>query len=194
MVDGRTTASSGPHSIAPSSPGRPLLLGEGGIVESGAWLYGPSIGHSPAGDRHLVAESIMNRFINVSKLGGRSLSVLALCAIASAPSWATDQHMMAPRVPMDQIEEARVLTSPLPESTDIIEKGKALYEGKGICVTCHGTTGRGDGPGAAGLDPSPRNFQHHGFWRHRTEGEIFWVIKHGSPGTGMIGFGSMLSD
>ena len=59
----------------------------------------------------------MNRFINVSKLGGRSLSVLALCAIASAPSWATDQHMMAPRVPMDQIEEARVLTSPLPEST-----------------------------------------------------------------------------
>lgn len=136
----------------------------------------------------------MNRFINVSKLGGRSLSVLALCAIASAPSWATDRHMMAPRVPLDQIEEARLLTSPLPESPDIIEKGKALYEGKGTCVTCHGATGRGDGPGAAGLDPSPRNFQHHGFWRHRTEGEIFWVIKHGSPGTGMIGFGSLLSD
>ena len=73
----------------------------------------------------------MNRFINVSKLGGRSLSVLVLCAIASAPSWATDQHMMAPRVPMDQIEEARVLTSPLPESTGIIEKEKHSMKARG---------------------------------------------------------------
>jgi mono/diheme cytochrome c family protein len=102
--------------------------------------------------------------------------------------------MMAPRVPSDQIEQARALTSPLPESPDIIEKGRLLYEGKGTCVTCHGTTGGGNGPGAAGLDPPPRNFRHHGFWRHRTEGEIFWVIKHGSPGTPMIGFGGMLSD
>jgi len=133
-------------------------------------------------------------FINVASLGGRSLFILALCATASAPSWADDRPMMAPRVPADQIEQARALTSPLPESADTVEKGKALYEGKGTCVTCHGATGRGDGPGSAGLDPFPRNFHHHGFWRHRTEGEIFWVIKHGSPGTGMIGFGSMLSD
>ncbi|MGQ0666975.1 MAG: c-type cytochrome, partial [Nitrospiraceae bacterium] len=28
----------------------------------------------------------------------------------------------------------------------------------------------------------------------RTEGELFWVIKHGSPGTAMIGFGQVLSD
>ena len=136
----------------------------------------------------------MNRLIHEARGSGRFLSVLALWAIASVPSWAADRHMMAPRVPADQMEQARALTSPLPESADIVEKGKALYEGKGTCVTCHGTTGRGDGPGAAGLDPSPRNFHHHGFWRHRTEGEVFGVIKHGSPGTGMIGFGSMLSD
>jgi hypothetical protein len=44
------------------------------------------------------------------------------------------------------------------------------------------------------LNPSPRNFRHHGMWRHRTEGELFWVIKHGSPGTGMIPFGGLLTD
>jgi hypothetical protein len=44
------------------------------------------------------------------------------------------------------------------------------------------------------LNPSPRNFRHHGMWRHRTEGEIFWVIKHGSPGTRMISFGGLLTD
>ena len=75
-----------------------------------------------------------------------------------------------------------------------MEQGRALYEGKGGCFNCHGKGGMGDGPAAAALNPSPRNFHHRGFWRHRTEGEIFWVIKHGSPGTAMIGFGSQLSD
>ena len=102
--------------------------------------------------------------------------------------------MMQPRVPADKLAEARALASPLPNSAEIVDKGKALYHGKGTCFSCHGTDGGGNGPGAAQLDPSPRNFRHHGFWRHRTEGEIFWVIKHGSPGTAMIGFGQVLSD
>lgn len=102
--------------------------------------------------------------------------------------------MMPPRVPPDKLAEARALASPLPDSAEVVEKGKALYEGKGTCVNCHGKDGTGNGPAAMGLDPAPRNFRHHGFWRHRTEGELFWVIKHGSPGTAMIGFGQQLSD
>lgn len=105
-----------------------------------------------------------------------------------------ERHMMQPRVPADKLTEARALTNPLPASPETIEKGKALYQGKGTCFNCHGTGGGGDGPAAAGLDPAPRNFHHHGFWRHRTDGELFWVIKHGSPGTSMIGFGDLLSD
>ena len=112
----------------------------------------------------------------------------------SAGLWAAERPMMQSRVPPDKLEEARALTSPLPDSLEVVEKGKALYNGKGTCFNCHGTSGRGDGPVAAGLDPSPRNFHHHGFWRHRTEGEIFWVIKNGSPGTSMIPFGGVLSD
>jgi len=27
-----------------------------------------------------------------------------------------------------------------------------------FCVTCHGETGKGDGPGAVGIQPSPRDF------------------------------------
>ncbi len=107
---------------------------------------------------------------------------------------AAERHMMPPRVPADKLEEARALTSPVPDSPEAVEKGKALYQGKGGCVNCHGKSGMGDGPAAEALDPSPRNFHHHGFWRHRTEGEIFWVIKNGSPGTSMIGFNGTLSD
>ena len=109
-------------------------------------------------------------------------------------SGAAEQHVMQSRVPADKLGEARSLTSPFPVSPETVEKGKALYHGKGTCVNCHGQSGAGDGPVAASLDPSPRNFQHHGFWRHRTEGETFWVIKFGSPGTSMIGFGGVLTD
>jgi mono/diheme cytochrome c family protein len=120
--------------------------------------------------------------------------VLAIMVLFGVSTSGAERHMMQPVVPANKLAEARALRSPLPASQEVVEKGKALYHGKGTCFTCHGVNGDGTGPGGAQLNPSPRNFQHHGFWRHRTEGEIFWVIKHGSPGTGMIGFGQVLSD
>nr|MBI3613236.1 c-type cytochrome [Nitrospirota bacterium] len=128
------------------------------------------------------------------KKSSHGLIALAIAMAWTLPVDAAERHMMAPRVPADQLESARAMANPLPDSSETIEKGKALYEGKGACVNCHGKSGQGDGPAAMRLDPSPRNFHHHGFWRHRTEGELFWVIKHGSAGTSMIGFGNVLSD
>lgn len=128
---------------------------------------------------------------------GKTTRVLIVAGVllTAIPSAAQERHrMMRPIVPPDQLETARALKSPLPDSLEIVEKGKAIYEGKGTCFNCHGLSGRGDGAGGASLDPSPRNFRHRGMWRHRTEGEIFWVIKNGSPGTGMIAFGGMLTD
>ncbi len=121
--------------------------------------------------------------------------VLSLLIVAAVPtSAAAERHMMQPRVPADKLAEVRALTNPFPDSPGVVEKGKVLYHGKATCFNCHGTDGGGNGPAAANLNPAPRNFRHHGFWRHRTEGELFWVIKHGSSGTAMIGFGSVLSD
>ncbi|MEQ1562780.1 MAG: c-type cytochrome [Nitrospira sp.] len=121
-----------------------------------------------------------------------SLIIVALSF--AIPSWAAERQIMQPRVPADKLAEARALTSPVPSSAEVVAQGKALYNGKGTCFNCHGKDGSGNGPVSAQLDPSPRNFQHHGFWRHRTEGEIFWVIKHGSVGTSMVGFGDQLTD
>ncbi|BFU94845.1 MAG: hypothetical protein NTNFB02_15670 [Nitrospira sp.] len=123
-----------------------------------------------------------------------TLAVLILSSVLVDGAGAAERHMMQPRVPAGKLDEARALKSPLPDSPETVEKGKGLYNGKGTCFNCHGTSGAGDGPVAASLNPTPRNFHHHGFWRHRTEGEIFWVIKHGSPGTAMIGFDGVLSD
>ena len=121
-----------------------------------------------------------------------TLMVATMCC--AVPAGAAERHMMQPIVPADKLAEARALRSPLSNAPEVIEQGKAVYNGKGGCVTCHGIDGDGKGPGAVNMNPSPRNFQHHGFWRHRTEGEVFWAIKYGSPGTAMIAFGSVLSD
>jgi mono/diheme cytochrome c family protein len=124
-----------------------------------------------------------------------SISPLIIAVVSLAiPAWAVERHMMHPLVPSDNLAKARALTSPLQSSPEIVEQGKVVYHGTGACFNCHGKDGGGDGPLAAQLNPSPRNFQHHGFWRHRTEGEIFWVIKHGSVGTSMVGFGEQLTD
>lgn len=125
---------------------------------------------------------------------GRVVALGILFGLFALPLFAAERPMMQSRVPKDNLAEARSLTNPLMDSPQVSEQGKALYLGKGTCFNCHGTDGLGNGPASIGLDPSPRNFHHHGFWRHRTEGEIFWVIKHGIAGTAMIPFDGVLTD
>lgn len=64
-------------------------------------------------------------------------------------SEAVERHMMQPLVPADKLVETRTLTSPLSSSPEIVEQGKALYNGKGACFNCHGKDGSGNGPLAA---------------------------------------------
>jgi mono/diheme cytochrome c family protein len=120
--------------------------------------------------------------------------ILVVMVSFSALTSAAEKDIMTPRVSPKEIEIARALKNPLPQTSKTIAKGKKVYQGKGSCVLCHGVDGRGTGMGAPSLDPSPRNFHRPGFWRHRTDGELFWTIKHGSFGTGMVAYGGFLTD
>lgn len=95
---------------------------------------------------------------------------------------------LEPRVPSDQWAEAVRLTSPVNVTEDIIAQGKDLFEGQGTCLNCHGKSGKGDGPVAKILDPAPSDLTNCAFQKKRSDGELFWVIKNGSPGTGMVSF------
>lgn len=118
--------------------------------------------------------------------------VLACCALMllgfGPPVWSADEEVLKPRVPPDQIEEARSWVNPFPATEDNIEKGKALFHGKAFCATCHGRdgTGLGDIPGLRGK--LPRNFTDRVWQKARTDGELFWILRNGSPGTDMAPF------
>jgi mono/diheme cytochrome c family protein len=109
----------------------------------------------------------------------------------SPASFAADDSVLKPRVPIDQIETAKTWTNPLPATEEIIEKGKRLFQGKAFCVTCHGKDGRGLGadiePGTL-RGPLPRNLTDHDWQATRTDGELFWILKNGSKGTAMAPF------
>jgi mono/diheme cytochrome c family protein len=102
---------------------------------------------------------------------------------------AADPEVLRPRVPRDQVEAARQLRNPLPATPDMIAKGKELFEGKAFCRACHGADGKGlSGPD---IEPGslkgllPRNFTDRGWQTRRTDGELMWILKNGSPGTDM---------
>lgn len=114
---------------------------------------------------------------------------ITMAALFSLPAQAGELDILKPRVPADQIAAAKAMKPPFPVTADTIAKGKDVFNGAGTCYTCHGASGKGDGPGAAGMDPAPRNFTNHKFDQVRTAGEMVWVVTNGSPlQPAMVGF------
>jgi copper transport protein len=94
---------------------------------------------------------------------------------------------VVPRLPTD----IRALQNPFAPDTASIARGREIYEQQ--CASCHGLTGRGDGPLAASLRPRPADFRVHMAAGH-TDGELFTWLSRGVPGTAMPGFEGQLSE
>jgi len=70
---------------------------------------------------------------------------------------------------------------------DILETGKNLFVT--MCASCHGEDGKGNGPGAAALNPPPKNFVSEEGWKNgHTLSGIYTTLQVGIPGTGMISY------
>jgi mono/diheme cytochrome c family protein len=122
--------------------------------------------------------------------GKRLTPALALVfgLVARGGGLAADAEVLKPRVPVDQLGAARAIVNPLPATPENLARGQAIFFGKGFCATCHGRDGRGlgDVPGLVGR--LPRNFTDGAWQATRTDGELFWILQNGSPGTDMASF------
>jgi mono/diheme cytochrome c family protein len=76
------------------------------------------------------------------------------------------------------------------------EQGKKLY-GQ-FCASCHGQSGKGDGPAAAALNPKPRDHTDKEYMSKMSDDEMLKVIKNGGASVGksplMPPWGASLKD
>jgi cytochrome c oxidase cbb3-type subunit III len=75
---------------------------------------------------------------------------------------------------------------------------KARENYQTYCMKCHGESGKGDGPGAAMLNPKPRDYTDCKTMQGKKDEELFKVIKDGGDSVGLSAdmqpFGGNLSD
>ncbi len=88
---------------------------------------------------------------------------------------------------------------PKAEATAAVASGDPIDQKyQTFCATCHGAAGDGAGPGAAALNPKPRNFTDAAWQASASDERIAKVIKEGGASVGlsptMTPWGSALSD
>lgn len=115
----------------------------------------------------------------------------ALPSRADVPGSTPGVDCLCPRAPSERLPELRAEHNPYPPTPENLERGRALYLGKGFCAVCHGRDGHGFGPD---VDRSqlrgvlPRDFGDRDWQAVRSDGEIHWAIENGVSGTAMAPF------
>jgi copper transport protein len=81
---------------------------------------------------------------------------------------------------------------PIPPDERSLAVGRDVYTT--YCETCHGETGRGDGPSGLRLVPRPADLRAHMAPGVHTDGELFYWVSYGFPGTAMPAWKDVLTD
>lgn len=77
---------------------------------------------------------------------------------------------------------------PWETSPEMVAHGQALY-GTSTCAVCHGDKGEGNGAGAAGLNPKPRNLVEGAWKKGGSSVALFDTLTNGfAPGSSMASF------
>lgn len=87
--------------------------------------------------------------------------------------------------------EARDRTNPEPQTEETFRNGLAHFADH--CAVCHSNDGSGQNEIGRGMYPKPPDMRL-ARTRNLTDGELFYIIEHGVPLTGMPGFGTRTPD
>ena len=124
------------------------------------------------------------------------LMVMALAGFGfSNAAWAGDQGP-CPQPRKTKSAPANLIKASIPARASV-EAGKKIFEKTAkpmACKMCHGKEGNGAGKLGKALKPRPRNFTCSNTMKSVSPGQMFWIIKNGSKGTGMVAHGKKLND
>lgn len=131
-------------------------------------------------------------------VGGAGLLDVRADPPPAAAGSGADEPAAAAQVEATGIEE-RVRRLERLAHEERARRGARIYARS--CAACHGRDGRGDGPGAADLDPAPRDLAAGGVrYRSTSTGaaprreDVARTIRHGLPGSAMPAFGDLFSE
>ena len=140
----------------------------------------------------------------LSCLLGLLLGVLAVVTLWASrsgrmPGWATlfgfclliCGGYLVLRVILVDAYPTTYLANPIPSTPVVIGQGQNVFQQH--CAVCHGRDGRGDGPAAAGLNPTPADLTAAHVDDH-TDGDLFWWLTYGIAGTAMSPWQEQLSE
>ncbi len=100
------------------------------------------------------------------------------------------QQRNTPQAP----EAFQGMTNPLDPTPENLRAGETLFKIDArptACKVCHGFDGDGLGIIFERLQPKPRNFTCYYTMEDISDGQIYWIVKNGSPGTPMPSFGAL---
>jgi len=141
--------------------------------------WGLTIGQQGVADVIAYLKVTFKGGANVAQAGG-----------GTGPSGVCPQPRKTKRAP----GKFRKMQNPLPNNATNVKDGETLFQQTAkplACMNCHGVQGDGQGPMGAALDPRPRNFTCGETMKDISDGQLFWIIKNGSIGTGMMAFSGM---
>ena len=102
----------------------------------------------------------------------QTLSILAML-VALSGCGQKEAEKQAPQAGPSPTAQA----APGKPSAAVMDAAKNIYQTR--CAVCHGQTGKGDGPGAASLDPKPRNYTDKAWQATVTDDDLKQVIVKG---------------
>jgi mono/diheme cytochrome c family protein len=104
------------------------------------------------------------RFLTVAVATAAVLAAAGTMTVSAQTEW---------KAPAD----AKNMKNPVKADAKSVAEGKKLAETN--CASCHGATGKGDGPAAAALPPpKPANWTSAKV-KSESDGELFWKITNG---------------
>jgi mono/diheme cytochrome c family protein len=107
----------------------------------------------------------------------------AMAAEAQGPGLQCPQPRFTGKAPPEYYDRQ----SPLAADADT-RRAERAFRGNGdnvSCASCHGEKGDGRGPMSGMFDPPPRNFRCKETVNGIPDGQLFWIIRFGSPGASM---------
>jgi mono/diheme cytochrome c family protein len=123
----------------------------------------------------------------ILRMVGGLLALWSILFADAALSQATGKQCPQPRFTGKAPDEYLARKNPLTDTPENLAAGERLFKtgAAGACSFCHGVSGNGDGPLAGQFEPPPRDFTCGRTVNGIPDGQLFWIIRFGSPGTAM---------